>query len=480
VTQATVTGAVHAPATPHASPDRLNAALTRVRLHASTGSVVLACAWWLLVATRWTGGRGAGATTGGAVLTALALLATRADQVVPRRVLALAVSTSVGALLVAALAPTGWAGASNAADYVCVSWTVVAVAAAVIRERRVVDLLLTLVVLGAALEFGESWLAWWGGGTAARPIVGTFYWWDPFAAFLIPGSVLGLAYFIRGRGPVASLGLLGFATGSIGLVYSTSRAADACWVLALLIVLAALVWQGGRTAALRAGAGLLVAGFAVWGVGGPPFFSHRALPFQSTAARASGQSLAQNGGYRMDFWHDALGVFSRHPLVGGGFHSLATESVGHVARGSALSPLAHNGYLQALSDGGLVLAVPFLIGCALVAWLVVSGLVRAIRVRDFSPAEFVLPLVLGALLAHSAVDFDWTFPADFALVAVLAGLLTGIRWADRPRTTGRSVPIVAGLALSGMALLGVAAAVSTAGDIHENLPIAKNVAGSVR
>jgi hypothetical protein len=31
-----------------------------------------------------------------------------------------------------------------------------------------------------------------------------------------------------------------------------------------------------------------------------------------------------------------------------------------------------------------------------------------------------------------------------------------------------------------MALLGVAAAVSTAGDIHENLPIAKNVAGSVR
>ena len=55
-------------------------------------------------------------------------------------------------------------------------------------------------------------------------MIGTFYWWDPFAAFLLTGTVIGLSFWLRRTGPVALFGLVGCMLGTIGLVYSTSRA----------------------------------------------------------------------------------------------------------------------------------------------------------------------------------------------------------------------------------------------------------------
>jgi hypothetical protein len=146
--------------------------------------------------------------------------------------------------------------------------------------------------------------------------------------------------------------------------------------------------------------------------------------------------------------------------------------VGHVSASWAFSPLAHNGYLQALSDGGLLLGVPFLLGVAFLAWWVVSALVRSVRRRDFSTEAFVIPLCLGALLAHSAVDFDWTYAADFAVVAVLAGLVAGSRWsAAASSRPGRGSRLVAAAVLAGVALTGVAAGAAWSGDLHQSLPI---------
>ena len=73
-----------------------------------------------------------------------------------------------------------------------------------------------------------------------------------------------------------------------------------------------------------------------------------------------------------------------------------------------------------------LLGVPFLLGCR-TSWpgSCSAPLIKAVRRRDFSTAGFVVPLCLGALLAHSAVDFDWSYAADFAVVAVLAGLVAG-------------------------------------------------------
>ncbi|HTR70472.1 MAG TPA: O-antigen ligase family protein [Mycobacteriales bacterium] len=436
--------------------------------------VLLMCGWWLLVAPRLWGGREAGAVTGGVILTGLSILAIQPQRWVPRSAVWSAGAISVGAFGVALFAPTGWAGATTAASYVGAAWTVIAVAAAVVRDRRFVDFLALLLVAGVQVEVAESWLAWWGGGDPRQPIVGTFYWHDPFAAFLLPGTVVGLALWLRKRRATALFGLVGLVLGSIGLVYSTSRASDACFAAAVVLVGAMAARGGGLAAIRRFALAVLVAVAGIFAVAGPPFFPHRSLPFAGTAARAGGQSLGQNGGYRIDFWREALGVFGRHPLVGGGYHSLASESVGHDPSGWPLSPLAHNGYLQALSDGGLLLAVPFGIAVVALSWWTLSALLRAVRRRDDSVARFVLPLCLGAMLLHSAVDFDWSYAADFALAAVLAGAVAGQRWADRGPAPARASRARRSVVMAGVALCAVAAVAAWSGDLTQSLPIAHN------
>jgi O-Antigen ligase len=472
VTQAVVTAPPNAVVTPHAqAPVQSPRAVDRLRAEAPVAVVLAACVWWLLVAPRLIGGRDAGAVTGGAILTALALLAVQPHRFAPRGAVWLALAVSVGSLGVALTAPTGWAGATTAASYVCVSWLVVAVAAAAVRDPRVPNLILLLLVAGVLVEVAESWLAWWGGANAGAPMIGTFYWWDPFAAFLLTGTVVGLSFWLRRTGPVALFGLVGCMLGTIGLVYSTSRATDVCFAVAFITVCLTHAVSRRLAGLRRVLIALASTAFAVWVIAGPPFFAHRVLPFAS-GARTSAQSLGQNGGYRVDFWREALGVFHRHPMTGGGYHSLAAESIGHVPRTWPLSPLAHSGYLQALSDGGLLLGVPFLLAAALVAWYVVTGLLSAARRRDLSAYAFVAPLCLGALLVHSAVDFDWSYPADFAVVAILAGLVAGARW-SRAKPTGRrpGARLVAAVVLVGVALLGVSAVAAWPGDFKQSLPI---------
>ncbi len=438
------------------------------------------CAWWLLLAPRLEGGRGAGAVTGGAIVTGLATLVIRPHRFAPRGAIWLALAVSAAALGVAVLAPTGWAGAPAAASYVCVSWTVIVVAAAARSNPKLANLIVLMVVAGVLVEVAESWLAWWGGSDASVPISGTFYWYDPFAAFMLAGTVIGFSLWLWRSGPVAAFGLLGAALGTIGLVYSTSRAAGACFGIALLAVGVVHLATRGVAGVRRLVVALAAVGLAVWGIAGPPFFAHRSLPFAGTSGRASGQSLSQNGGYRLDFWHEAIGVFHRHPLVGGGFHSLASAAQGHVPPGWPLSPLAHNGYLQALSDGGLLLGVPFLLAVAILGWYVVRGLVTAVRRRELTSAGFVVLLCLGALLVHSAVDFDWSYAADFEVVAVLAGLVAAMHWSrDEPQTRPAPSRLVAGAVLVGVVLTGVAAVAAWPGDFKQSLPLGHSAVRSL-
>jgi hypothetical protein len=477
VVAAPSTTAVVTPSVPAA--ERWRGMLKRIRAEAPVTLVLIACAWWLLVAVRMTGGRAPGSVTGGAILTAIATLAIQPHRFIPRGAVWLALAISGAALGVALTAPTGWAGATTAASYVCACWLTVAVAAAVVRDPRVPNLLLLLLVASVLVEIGESWLAWWGGASAGAAMVGTFYWWNPFAAFLLTGTVVAFSFWLRRSGPVAMFGLFGWLFGSIGMVYSTSRAADFCFAVAVVCVSACHVVGRGWSGARRVLIGIVVAAGAVWAIAGPPFFAHRVLPFASTSARASGQSLRQNGGYRLDFWHEALVVFRRYPLTGGGYHSLAAAAVGHVPADWPLSPLAHNGYLQALSDGGLLLGAPFLLAAGWIAWYVLSALRSAVRRRDFSTSSLVVPLCLGALLAHSAVDFDWSFAADFATVAVLSGLVAGARWSSPRLTDGprRSRPLAVAV-LTGVALIAVSAVAARPGDDRQSLPIGTASTGS--
>jgi O-antigen ligase len=142
-----------------------------------------------------------------------------------------------------------------------------------------------------------------------------------------------------------------------------------------------------------------------------------------TEARAStGQSLAANGGHRLDDWRWAGRVFAHWPLSGTGFHGFASGSARLAAPHSgSLTPFAHNGFLQLLVDGGLLLTVPVLLALSLLAVAVLRQLGTARRTRDWTTLGASAALLV--LATHSAVDFDWSYPAllsGFALTGALA------------------------------------------------------------
>lgn len=412
----------------------------------------------------------------GALLTAAAVVLTRPDRVLARSALGFAIAVSTAAFVVALTAPTGWAGAPAAATYVVVSWTVVATAAAVRRDRRVGDLLVVAILAAALIEFAEGWLPWWGGRNPAVLMSGTFYWHNPYAAFMVPGAMLGMWYWLTCDSGRRALGLFATTLAAIGIVYSTSRATIACCLIGLLCLIVVYPWSGATGKRWRLPVGLFVVAAGLTFISGPPFFPHWVGPLAATEARTAGQSLGQNGGYRLDFWREAIHVFERWPATGGGYHSLATASAGHVPAGWAVSPLAHNGYLQALSDGGLVLGVPFAAAAAILGWIALRRVVRAVRRREVGLLSFAVPLVLLAMLAHSAVDFDWSYPADFLLTALLAGLVLGPRDTS-PKAPPRSRIVVAAVVLA-VPLLLLGAWTARHGDSGRSLPIAATTATS--
>jgi O-antigen ligase len=455
-----------------------------VRRHAGPVLTVIAAAWWLFQVTRSWAGWDQPAVTVGAVLVAAAAVAVRPDRVLPAKAVGLVAALSIAAFVVPLTAPTGWVGSPGAAKYVCAAWLCLVVAAAIARQPQTRLWFAMLVVTSAIVEFGSGWLGWWGGDDPGHPMVGTFYWHNPYAAFLMPGALLGLAFWVWQKRLFALLGIIAFTVGCIGIVYSTSRAVLATFVLgfAALTVMAIVDrhrWRSLRQVAL---AGILGAA-ATYAVGGPPFFTHRASPLAGEQARTAAQSLSQNGGYRLDFWHEAVTVFGRHPLTGGGYKSLVAESVGQVPSNYPLSPFAHNGYLQALAVGGLVLGLPFLVAAVSLAVVSVRSLVTTLRRRNPSVSGYAAPIALGCVLLHAGVDFDWAYPANLAMAGVLGGLVVGRRVADHlqdrapvQRATAQSRPhrglVLLGALLAGVALLGLSAWVSRNGDHKRSLPTA--------
>lgn len=445
-------------------------------------------AWWLLAVTRGWAGRDPKVVSVGALLVALSVVLARPSRVLPPAVTAVTILGSAGALAVAVFSPTGWAGVSVGASYVCALWLATAVAATIRRRPAALETLAALVVVAGCVEYAEGWLPWWGGGNPGHPMIGTFYWHDPFAAFLLPAALLGLWLWIWRRRVPALLGLLGFTLCSTGVLYSTSRAALGCLVIGAVATLAMALAGSERLRATGRGIGAVaVAAAASYLVAGPPFFSHRVTAAGAIQGRTAGQSLGQNGGYRLQFWHEALSAFGRHPVTGGGYHSLASESVGHVPSGWAISPFAHNGFLQPLADGGLLLGLPFLLACTAVALVTLRLLMTAARRRTPSLAGFGVPLALGLVMVHSAVDFDWTYAADLALFGILAGAAVGASLAagrsPAPGPSSASAPspapadevtarrrAAAGV-LAAVLLLCVSAWAARNGDLHESLPL---------
>ena len=398
-------------------------AIRRLLPTVATGAALL---WWGSGLVRDSGGRGTNALAIGLVLLAFALLAVRPWRAVPVPVLVVAVLLSAGALAVLPSGGVGRTGAIAAGAYVLGSGLVVLVGAWTSSDMRAQVLAAGIVVAGLA-EFGWGFIAWWGGGDdSPLPMVGTFFWWNSYAAYLLAPALLGLALVVVGKRPWRSAAWIATPFVVAGMVLSTSRATLACLAVGWLIVGVVLVIAQPRRLA-AAGRVAILSALSVgvtFGLTSPLLFRASASPLGATQTRGvRGETISSDGAYRLDFWREAVHGFLSNPFNGTGYGRILTAWP--ASNPGAKSALAHNGFLQGLAEGGLLLGVPLAVGLLAASVLLIMALRHP---RQWGGVPFAAGVAGLGLLAHGLVDFDWSYPANVGAFALCVALAASPRW----------------------------------------------------
>lgn len=414
----------------------------RVRGLAPDVAVGAAVTWWATYLTWGMGGREPHVVSIGSVLVAVAWVLVRPDRLLPTWVLGLGQALALGAVTVVLTSPTGLAGRDDAASWVLAAETGLLLLAWATDEVR--RTLLLAALLGATgAQFAQGWLPWWGAQDPQKLFQGTFYWHNQVGIFLAAGALLALATLAHG-GPLDRLGWVVAPLAIAGTVFSTSRGSQLGLALGavLLLVLAGRAVAPRVRLAAGAGLGLVV----TWALTGPPFFGERVSPAAATAARS--ESFVGNGVTRLEDWSAAWQVFARWPVTGGGFDGFRAGTVAtEVGERAGQTAYAHNGFLQALSDGGLLLGLPLLAVTVVLGVAVARSLPTAVRAGDLGQVGAAVTLLV--LCLHSGMDFDWAYPSLLVmvpLVAVLALPATTTAHARHSRTvlwTGLAVVLLA-------------------------------------
>jgi O-antigen ligase len=190
-----------------------------------------------------------------------------------------------------------------------------------------------------------------------------------------------------------------------GLLASSSRGGVSAFALGLLVM--GLAAPGRRRTAFALL--LLVALGVSWvGLGGVM------QAFEARGVRAS----------RLDLWADMLPMAPRFPLFGCGWNAFATAYAWYqtVWKTDWVGE-AHNDYLQALLDGGLL-------GFGLVVALFATVLRHALWREHRSPLQLGVLGALAGFAFHELVDFGGQIPANAATVVALSA--TAVASSGRP------------------------------------------------
>jgi O-antigen ligase len=145
-------------------------------------------------------------------------------------------------------------------------------------------------------------------------------------------------------------------------------------------------------------------------------------------------------------WRDTLAMISANPISGVGLGAYETayprysaEDVANRTGESYSVDRAHNDYLQALADCGVV-------GGAIVLWFIAS-LFQAVRRGAKSGDPLLRAFALGGgaglfgLLTHSLFDFNLQLPSNALLFLLLAGIVSRIGAVAREREAERAAEL---------------------------------------
>ncbi|MEA2457185.1 MAG: hypothetical protein QOC95_157 [Thermoleophilaceae bacterium] len=271
-----------------------------------------------------------------------------------------------------------------------------------IRTRRHVEWLLGAFVVAALLS------AAYGFVTPPDPalgesdrLAGTLGDSNALAAVLVAGVALSLAlaYELR-RKPLVRIGLVVIAALCLLCNFLTLSRGG---LIALGVAMLTAIFVGGRW---RMAAALLTVAVTIIVVG---FFAFVATPAQTGRVT----SFSGGGSGRTDLWTVAWRMVEAHPVRGVGTGNFTAESIHYLIAPGALHRtdlilnkqlVAHNTYLQVLSEMGLVALVPFLLILAFALWCLFTA-ARNFSARDEEGMELIARATLVGLMGILAADF---------------------------------------------------------------------------
>jgi O-antigen ligase len=427
--------------------DRRRPRLTEVL---TIGSVAAFLLVWALPVTHGTGGRAAWALGLGVVSLLPALLLVRPWSRVPLWLTALAMAPAAAGLVVCLTAPTGFDGLDETAGLAYAGGAFLVVRGWVDGHSTRRQLVLVVLALAGLEQFTQAYLPWWGGGSVRTLMTGTFYWHNQYAAFILGTGLVAGVLAVRGSGPARLAGWLVAPWCFASLLFAGSRAGLATFAVCWLLVIGLSVRdRRGRVASLV----LLGVALALATLLTSPLLMADSGWFSSTVqAREADESVEGNGQARLVFWRATVELGSHRPLTGAGFDSFGGAGSARMPAEAGLSTYAHNGYLQAFSDGGLLLALAI---CGAVGATLLVGarwLLAGARRRAGDGSAVAVPVALLALALHAGVDFDWAYPSLVVLFAILAALLPSAPATARARPGSSLLGAVLVLALVSGAL----------------------------
>ncbi len=263
----------------------------------------------------------------------------------------------------------------------------------------------------------------WGADKPGMRWYSTFYWPNPFAAFLLLVIPLELSRLVHAesRRDVAAHGAMLVLLG-VPFVLTYSRGA---WLVlvAILPVAAVLSQPRSRVVALIrvALAGVVVAGFVILLTRGAALSSSPQAVVGRVVSVANASDNSIQG--RFHFWRSGLAIFRDNPLLGTGPRTYAYVSAKYQRDVRYFASDPHSLYVQMAAEMGVLGVAALAVLLFFAASLCVRTLRRSRGTEEY-PVVVGICLGLAAFFLHSGIDMDWPFPVNpamaFAFLAVLA------------------------------------------------------------
>src|SRR5713226_7744053 len=233
--------------------------------------------------------------------------------------------------------------------YLAIALTIASTITSLVAARRLLD---GLVVIASGLCLFAAFI-FWGSGNPQMRWYSTFYWPNPFAAFLLLVLPLALICFLHAPRPRDAFAY-GFTAALllVALVFTYSRGA---WIaLGAVVPLGVIILRPLRWGPVITRFAVLIAFVGVVVVT-LPYTVGSATPAGALATRAT--SIVDPSDYsiqgRLNFWRAGLAIFRDHPLIGTGpgtfpaVHAAYQKDVRFYARD------AHNYYIQVMAEMGV-------------------------------------------------------------------------------------------------------------------------------